>query len=1330
MAAVILLNLSIQLTGLDPDKKISQYVHDTWGARQGLPHNTVIDILQTHDGYLWLTTEEGLVRFDGVRFEVFDKLRVPQFLSNSIWVLYQDSQGILRIGTNGSGLVSLDLNTYKFQSRTRDNGLPHLTVNSITQTGDGTIWIGSEGGLAFLKEGKLRVFSSPDLPSPHIRYVYADNQSNLWLAAGEHLRQMNLRSRKITVFTGKDGLNGDHVNVIYQDKQNRLWIGLESGLNRWENGKFITVPLNKNDSQPNVWTIIQDRDDNMWVGTYGDGIYRINGNSTESFSSSSGLSDDTIWKLFEDREGSIWIGTNSGGLDRLRDGKFTTYTRQEGLKDDVIWSIFQDRSGAVWLGTDKGGLNRITEQATEQTIRSYTSANGLPINRVFTIRQDKQDNLWIGTDGGGLSRITLNTTGLPETFTTFTTKNGLNNGRISDILIDGNTLWLATYGGGVNRFEDGRFTAYTSEIGLLENDTLCLLKDRNGDLWVGTESSGLNRLRLTKDGIDIKSYTKKEGLSGEYILSLYEDSTGALWIGTYSGLNRFKDGTFSHVTMKDGLFDDIAYVILNDGLGYFWMSCNRGVYRAAKKELNDFCDGNIQHVNCIAFDDNDGMESRECYGTSQPAGWKSRDGHLWFPTSKGAANIDPANIKMNSYAPPVKVEQIKVDDQTLPVIPSALVTPLILAPGSERIEIHYTALSYTVPQRVHFKCKLEPFDSEWQDMKARRTAYYTKLSPGNYTFRVTAHNDDGVWNERGTAISFYLKPYIYQTGWFKLLALLFLAAAAFTLIRLRIRALTRRKAMLENLVTKRTLELQLSNKELEKLSIVARETDNAVMLMDARGDLEWLNEGAIRMYGFTIDQLIEERGKNIAQVSSYHGIEKLLKEFLANPSPVRYESLYKTRKGRSIWTQITWTPVFDPHGQLSQIVAISSNITQIKESEERIKAQAEELKQAIKIAREQQSAANAANQAKNDFLARMSHELRTPMNGIVGFSEMLLDTSLTEIQQEYADTINRCGQGLSVMLNDILDFAKVEAGELKMMEEEFSPAEIIADACRMFRPRLEEKPVEIIHTVTGVPDYVNGDALRFRQVLVNLVGNAVKFTSRGEIDVSLSLERETGDDIMLHLQVRDTGGGIPEDKIEKIFDAFFQVDRYETRQHDGTGLGLAISRQIARLMKGEIWVESKEGEGSTFHFTSWMKTCHSPEPFLEKSSSATFSSNDFNILVAEDNAVNRKLLEHLLAKAGFRFELVNDGREVTDAFNEKGDSFDLILMDVQMPYMTGLEATRKIRETNSTIPIIAITAQAMKGDRERCLEAGMNDYIAKPIKQDEIFTKIYQWIGR
>ena len=766
---------------LDSGKALIHYIHDVWQTEQGLPQNFVVSITQTGDGYLWLATQEGLTRFDGIKFVVFDKRNTPQFADNNIQALYEDRDGNLWVGT-GKGLVRYK--DGRFTSYGTRDGLSNAIVDSIYGDHQDNIWIGTPSGLNRFKDGTFTTYTTRDgLPTDVVLSIYEDREQTLWVGTRDGLSR--LRDGRFITYTTRDGLSNNLIRAIFEDGDGNLWIGTGGGLDRFKDGKFTTFSTKDGLSNNSVLSLYVDGEDTLWIGTYGGGLNRFKDGRFATYSTKEGLSNSSVGAIYEDREGNLWIGTYGGGLNRLKDGKFITFTSVDGLSDEIVSAIYQDRAGDVWLGT-RGGLNRLAyhraanaQGGCGQTygmlckadFRAYTTRHGLANNIVVSIHQDRQGSLWIGT-AGGLSRFK------DERFTNYTTKDGLADDNVVSIYEDHlGDLWIGT-GGGLSRLRQGRFTNFTTKDGLPDDVVLLTYEDQQGNLWIGTDGGGLARFRDGKFEI----YSTNNGLPNDVVLSIYEDREGCLWIGTNGGLGRYKDGQFTTYTTTEGLFDDVIFQILEDGKENLWMSCNKGIFRVSKKELTDFSRGVVRSITSISYGTSDGLKSRECNGGFQPAGCKTTDGKLWFPTIKGVAVIDPDSIKTNEQPPPVIVEQLIVDNESI-----SLTQDLEIPPGKDKFEFRYAGLSFSAPEKVKFKYKLEGFDKDWVDAGTRREVSYTNIPPGRYTFQVIACNNDGVWNQTAASLHFLLQPHFYQTYWFYALCAALVAMMGWGLHRLRLK---------------------------------------------------------------------------------------------------------------------------------------------------------------------------------------------------------------------------------------------------------------------------------------------------------------------------------------------------------------------------------------------------------------------------------------------------------------------------------------------------------------------------------------------------------------
>lgn len=768
---ILLVGSGNLLSALDPALHIDRYNLEIYTTENGLPQSSVLSIVQTADGYIWLATYEGLARFDGIRFRVFDTSTTADMASNRVRVLLEDSSGDLWAGTNG-GLLRYSRGEFKnftvndgltsghisalWEDRYGNlwagttNGLNHLArdgsggivitrytakngfadtyISALAEDQQGVLWIGTTGGgIYFYSNGIFTRCRANEIPiNADIRTLYKEPGGGIWIGIrGRGLAYAeNGSSGTFRTFLTRDGLSGSDVRAISKDSAGTLWIGTNGqGLNTYKNGRFNHSISEQGFFNSPIRSFLEDREGSFWVGTR-DGLSQLKEGKFILYSNRNGLPVDSVRTVFQDRSGKIWLGTVGGGLACYNNGEFSIYGREQGFKSDHIWTIAQSSDGDLWVGTYGGGLHRLKN---DRVIRIYSSANGLSNNVIRALYVDPEDNVWVGTNGGGVDVIRLKTGSRNPLITNYSTQNGLSDNFVYAISgdRDGNT-WIGTYYGNLNRFSNGQFTVFSV----------------------------------------------KNGLTGHAIWSIYPDAglNGQLWLGTDGGgLIRFNKGTVTRFTAKDGLYSDLAFQVLEDKLGNLWMNCNRGIYSVSKKDLEAFAAGKVNFISGISFGKKEGIKNTECNGPAQPAGICTTDGALWFPTIRGAVVMDPQKQKANKVMPPVIIEEMRADGKLIHSYPprgSGKAT-YRLGPGKKRLEFSFTGLSFAAPQQVKFKYRLDGFDENWMNAGSQRHVSYTNIEPGQYSFQVIASNNDGVWNTTGARLTFTLGAFFWQTLWFQ-----------------------------------------------------------------------------------------------------------------------------------------------------------------------------------------------------------------------------------------------------------------------------------------------------------------------------------------------------------------------------------------------------------------------------------------------------------------------------------------------------------------------------------------------------------------------------------
>jgi signal transduction histidine kinase/ligand-binding sensor domain-containing protein len=743
--------------------RAAEYHLKTWTVENGLPQNVIRGIAQTPDGYLWIATLDGMARFDGVRFTIFNKSNTAGVGSNRFSGMVQDRSGDLWMSTESGGLTRYHGGS--FHSFGPEDGIPAGTVRGILRASAGGIWVLSEESILRFNPQTSEFM---DVTPANAKVSY---QPLRWDGTG---------------FWGQDS----------------------TGLHLFIDGQFISYPLPTWLSGKPLWGVATDQSGAVWIEDP-DGRQGIISPGTQTVKpvdasrpqatfyldshgrrwsqritarlsrllevqSSGHMATIALTRFFEDREGNLWIGTEGDGLYQLQEETITVYSTAQGLIGQNVYPIYQDKTGTIWIGAWGAGLSSFRNGR----FTNYSVADGVPGPSVSALGGDRDGNLWVGTHGGFAvfrdGKFRKPDVFLPE------------HSVVQSILQDrGGTLWFGTTNGLV-AYRGGPSRTITEQDGLAGNDVKIIIEGASGDLWIGGYG-GLTRLH----GSQFTQWTERDGLPSNSIRSLYEDPDGVLWIGTYDGgLGRLKNGKFTRYTENNGLFNNGVFQILEDGRGNLWMSSNRGIYRVSKRDLNAFADGEQTSITSVAYGENDGMLNEECNGGMAPAGIKADDGKLWFPTQNGVAIIDPTTVWINQQPPPVIIENALIER-----IPANIQNGLRIPPGKENLEIEYTALSFVRSEQIHFRYKLDGLDSHWIDAGSRRAAYYSHLPPGTYTFHVISDNSDGVWNTDGQSLTITVQAPFYRTWWFITIAALLIAALIALAVTYRISQLKRTQAL-------------------------------------------------------------------------------------------------------------------------------------------------------------------------------------------------------------------------------------------------------------------------------------------------------------------------------------------------------------------------------------------------------------------------------------------------------------------------------------------------------------------------------------------------------
>ncbi|HEX5581471.1 MAG TPA: two-component regulator propeller domain-containing protein, partial [Gemmatimonadaceae bacterium] len=827
----------------------SHHAVATWGTEQGLPSSIVLGIQQTGDGYLWLATYEGLVRFDGVRFRTFASADIPGLWRGSFVALAVDPAGALWAGSESGELVRrLDGRWTVFDT---DDGLPPDRITALELDRAGGLWVGSRIGVWRMADGRAVPLAAPaGRPAPGVVALAQSPDGALWIGTVSD-GILRYEDGRYTSLTTHDGLPSDQVDALHADEDGTLWVGFYggSGVTRIRDGVVTHLGAGGADAPRRVRDFLRDRAGTLWLAAE-NGLFTLRGDRVEAVPLAA---DGTIKveALFEDAEGNVWAGSRQGGLFRVRDATFRVLSTGDGLPHPFAFAVAGDGRGGVWIATREGVVHQPVRGSAAGTARYGPQDGILPEHAVRDLMRDDAGDVWIATTGG-LTRLPG---GDASRAVTYTSRDGMSDDRARTLAAGrGGAVWVGTFDG-VTEWRDGRLRAYGQADGLTDGYVLSVFEDSRGTLWVGTQTAGL--FHREPGG---RFHPGPAALTRQPIFRITEDGDGTLWIGTGRGLARLvgrgQAARVALVSTHEGLPGNTVFQALDDGRGALWLTGPWGIARAPLDGLRAVADGRAATASVRPFGRGDGLVVRE--GSSIGRSWRAPDGTLWFPTPAGVAVVDPARLRAVSASPVARVDEVVVDG-VVSALDAGQPARVTLRPGTRTLELHFTAPSFVAPEQLQFRYRLEGFDDGWRHAGTDRVAHYTRLSPATYRLVVQARAADAEWPDgdltdtAAPALIIEMRARVWQTWWFLALMALGAGSVAALAYRLRTRSLTRASARVAREEVLRAMSLRdemtgLYNRRglltlaEQQARAAARERRGFVLLFADLDGLKWIND--------------------------------------------------------------------------------------------------------------------------------------------------------------------------------------------------------------------------------------------------------------------------------------------------------------------------------------------------------------------------------------------------------------------------------------------------------------------------------------------------------
>jgi PAS domain S-box-containing protein len=1115
---------------LDPSLEVGQYGHTSWAARDGYSLGAVFAMAQTPDGYLWLGSEFGLFRFDGVRFTPWHP-PAGHPLPDKPYSLLVTRDGKLWIGTF-AGLVS-----WNGDKLTQYPELDNQFVTSLLEDREGTVWAGTigpnnSGRLCAIRSGLAQCYGEDGAFGSFVWSLFEDGSGALWAGAERGVWRWKPDPPRLYATPGM------RVGDMIKADDGRLLVGMSgAGLRQIAGDKVEPYPI-RSATDPNALLtdgdadsnkLLRDRDGGLWIGTHERGIIHVHRGRTDVFTKSDGLSGDISCSMFEDREGNVWVAT-VGGLDRFRELPVTSISKRQGLSSDKALSVLAATDGSIWVATSVG----LTKWKNGQTT-IFRKASGLPDDFVQSLFEDYRGRIWAFT-ARGLAWFNDGR---------FVAVEGVPSGEVYSITGDkAGNLWLSG-NKGLSHLLDGRLVEHFpwSALGR-QQQAKVILFDRGG-LWLSFWQDG--GVLYFKDGQVRASYTPADGLGKGHVPGLELDGDGALWAATEEGgLSRIKDGRVTTLTTKNGLPCDAIHWTIEDDERSLWLYTACGLVRIARGELDAWVADPARGVETTVWDADDGVRLHPISpATFGPPIAKSPDGKLWsLIGGEGVSVVDPRHLVVNQLPPPVYIEQVTADDKTYDVS-----NGLRLPAGTRDLLFNFTALTFVESDKVRFRVRLDGQDKGWRELVNQRQVHYTNLPPGTYRFRVTASNNSGVWNEEGALLDFSIEPAFYQMTWFRVLCVAVFLALLWAGYRFRVRRLRRQEKRLRDVI--------------EGMPTMA-------FSVHPDGSPEFVNRRWLDYVGLSGDGTAGARGWEATVHPDDAGAHSTKwRAALSSGEPFENEARHRGAGGEYRWFLVRAVPLRDGHGR---IVKWYGSLTDIED-----RKRAEEERERLRRLEAELAHTNRLSML-GELTASLAHEINQPIAAAItsaGACLRWLNRDRPEVgrAREAAMRIENDGRRASEIITHLKSFYKKDASTQR---ESVSVNEVVGEMLVLLHSEADRHSVVIGTELAPDLPAVRADRVQLQQVLMNLMLNAIE--AMGDAGGELRVRTRRAERAV-QVSVSDTGVGIPADKAEQIFKAFF------TTKAGGTGMGLAISRTIIESHGGRLWAEANDGRGAIFHFT-------------------------------------------------------------------------------------------------------------------------------------------------